>query len=215
MERRPVPFLFAVPVALGLAFLAGILGWGYAERRRPAGAPVAAVRPAPRETVVSRGSDRPRSGTSPAEAVTVPANPKPASPALAADKPETYLWPVIAPISSPFGPRWGRFHGGIDLAANMGEPIKAARSGEVVLAGAYQDYGLAIILRHADGTKTLYGHCSVLKVKAGQQVKQGDVIGLVGSTGLSTGPHLHFEVRVNDQARDPLMYLPPNQYVHR
>lgn len=119
-----------------------------------------------------------------------------------------FIWPVIAPISSPFGPRWGRNHAGVDLAANMGDPIKAARDGTVLSAGEIQGYGQTIVLSHADGTRTLYAHCSALHVKAGDKVKQGQVIGLVGSTGQSTGPHLHFEIIVNDHARDPLLYLP-------
>jgi murein DD-endopeptidase MepM/ murein hydrolase activator NlpD len=119
-----------------------------------------------------------------------------------------FAWPVLAPISSEFGPRWGRNHNGLDLAANMGDSIKAARDGEVLLAGIVQGYGETVILQHTDGTRTLYAHCSKLLVKQGQQVKQGQVIALVGSTGQSTGPHLHFEIIVNDKPRNPLTYLP-------
>jgi murein DD-endopeptidase MepM/ murein hydrolase activator NlpD len=119
-----------------------------------------------------------------------------------------FAWPVLAPISSPFGPRWGRNHAGIDLAANMGAPIRAARDGQVLLAGPVSGYGQTVVIRHVDGTRTLYAHCSRLNVAAGQQVKQGQVIALVGSTGVSTGPHLHFEIIVNNRPRDPLRYLP-------
>jgi murein DD-endopeptidase MepM/ murein hydrolase activator NlpD len=120
-----------------------------------------------------------------------------------------FNWPLVADyISSPFGPRWGRFHAGVDLAANMGVEIHAARDGTVYVAGSLPGYGNTVILHHADGTRTLYGHSSKLLVHAGQVVRQGDVIALVGSTGLSTGPHLHFEIIVNDQPRDPLVYLP-------
>lgn len=120
----------------------------------------------------------------------------------------TFTWPLLAPVSSTFGPRWGRNHNGIDLAANHGDEIKAARDGEVWVAGAVTGYGETVILEHADGSRTVYAHCSKLLVKPGQKVKQGQVIALVGSTGQSTGPHLHFEIIVNDRPADPLLYLP-------
>lgn len=119
-----------------------------------------------------------------------------------------FMWPVTAPISSTFGPRWGRNHAGVDLAANSGVAIKSARDGKVVLAGTVQGYGETVILEHSDGTRTLYAHCSKLLVRSGQSVKQGEVIAEVGSTGHSTGPHLHFEIIVNGKPRDPLLYLP-------
>lgn len=119
-----------------------------------------------------------------------------------------FAWPVLAPISSPFGPRWGRNHAGIDLAANHGDAIRAARDGRVILAGVVSGYGNTVVLQHADGSRTLYAHCSALRVKAGQSVVKGQVIAQVGSTGISTGPHLHFEIIVNDRPADPLLYLP-------
>lgn len=119
-----------------------------------------------------------------------------------------FAWPVNAPISSPFGPRDGRNHNGVDLAANMGDSIRAARDGEVLLSGTVPGYGLTVVLRHGDGTRTLYGHASRLLVRAGQRVKQGEAIARVGSTGRSTGPHLHFEIIVQEKPRDPLLYLP-------
>jgi murein DD-endopeptidase MepM/ murein hydrolase activator NlpD len=119
-----------------------------------------------------------------------------------------FKWPLTAPISSLFGPRDGTFHFGLDLAANMSEPIHAAREGDVIYAGWMTGYGNLVQLRHPDGTETWYGHASKLLVTVGQHVKQGDAISLVGSTGHSTGPHLHFEIHVNNQARDPLLYLP-------
>lgn len=121
---------------------------------------------------------------------------------------EAFIWPVLAPISSPFGPRDGGFHYGLDLAANAGTSIHAAKSGTVVFAGVLTNSGNTVILKHSDGTRTLYAHCSRLLVHVGQEVHQGDVVGLVGSTGHSTGPHLHFEVYVNDKIQDPLPYLP-------
>lgn len=119
----------------------------------------------------------------------------------------SYIWPVSAPVSSPFGKRWGRQHNGIDLAANHGDQIRASRDGEVWLAGNIPGYGETVILVHGDGSRTLYAHSSRILVKPGQQVKQGQVIALVGSTGNSTGPHLHFEIIVNDQPIDPIPHL--------
>lgn len=120
-----------------------------------------------------------------------------------------FVWPVEAPISSPFGPRWGRNHNGIDLAADHGELIRASRAGEVWLAGPVEGYGLTVVIGHDDGTRTLYAHASSLLVEAGDRVEQGQPIARVGSTGRSTGPHLHFEIIVDDRPVDPLDYLPP------
>lgn len=120
-----------------------------------------------------------------------------------------FAWPSDALLSSLFGPRWGRNHNGIDLAANQGDPIKAARDGAVLLSGTVDGYGETVVLQHPDGTRTLYAHASKLMVKSGQKVKQGEVIALVGSSGRSTGPHLHFEIIVEDRPVDPRLYLPP------
>lgn len=119
-----------------------------------------------------------------------------------------FTWPVLAPISSPYGPRWGRLHKGIDLAANHGDSIRASRDGTVVLAGEVPGYGQTVILEHSDGSRTLYAHCSRLLVQEGERVAQGQDIALVGSTGQSTGPHLHFEIIVDGEPLDPLLFLP-------
>ena len=116
-------------------------------------------------------------------------------------------WPVNAPITSPFGWRWGRMHEGIDLGAAYGTPIAAAGAGMVIYAGWLGGYGNLTVIDHGGGLSTAYGHQSSIGVSVGQQVAQGQIIGNVGSTGHSTGPHLHFEVRVNGQAVDPLGYL--------
>lgn len=119
----------------------------------------------------------------------------------------TFLWPVKGEISSYFGPRWGSWHPGIDIAAPEGTSIHAADSGTVVFVGWYGNYGNAVQVDLGHGkTITLYGHLSQFAVSEGQQVSKGDLIGYVGSTGYSTGPHLHFEVRVNGSAVDPLQY---------
>jgi len=117
------------------------------------------------------------------------------------------IWPVNAPITSPFGWRWGRMHEGIDLGAAYGTPIAAAAGGTVIYAGWLGGYGNLTVIDHGGGLATAYGHQSSIAVSDGEQVAQGQTIGYVGSTGHSTGPHLHFEVRVNGVAVDPLGYL--------
>ncbi|MDD2994390.1 MAG: peptidoglycan DD-metalloendopeptidase family protein [Pygmaiobacter sp.] len=132
------------------------------------------------------------------------------------------LWPVLGytSITSYYGWRFGGsdFHTGVDIARTnaagqgiYGKPIRAAASGKVVFAQtkyiAYRGYGIYLIIDHGSNISTLYGHCSSLAVKVGQKVNRGDTIGYVGSTGWSTGPHLHFEVRVNGKHVNPLTYL--------
>ncbi len=118
-----------------------------------------------------------------------------------------FIWPVNAAITSPFGWRWGRMHEGVDLGAAYGTPIAAAAAGAVIYAGWEGGYGNLTVIDHGGGLATAYGHQSRIAVSVGQSVSQGETIGFVGSTGHSTGPHLHFEVRVNGEAVDPLGYL--------
>lgn len=124
------------------------------------------------------------------------------------------IWPVRGPITSPFGNRvhplfkkW-KFHSGLDIGVPMGTPIKAAESGQVIVASYLTGYGNTVVIDHGGGISTWYAHASKLKVSVGQEVKQGDVISLAGSTGYSTGPHLHFEVRQNGEPKQPLDWLP-------
>ncbi len=120
-----------------------------------------------------------------------------------------FILPAEGKLTSGFGPRRGGFHTGIDLAMPVGTPIKAADSGMVTAAGWAGAYGLRIKIDHGEGEYvTLYAHLSRTKVSAGDVVKQGDVIGHSGNTGRSTGPHLHFEIRVNGTPRDPLDFFP-------
>ena len=121
-----------------------------------------------------------------------------------------FRWPVDAGIvSSEYGQRWGRLHKGIDIAAETGEPIHAAADGEVIYAGdGLRGYGNVVILRHDEQTTTLYAHNSALEVHKGDRVRQGDQIALLGSTGHSTGPHTHFEIREGDEAVNPRTLLP-------
>jgi murein DD-endopeptidase MepM/ murein hydrolase activator NlpD len=118
-----------------------------------------------------------------------------------------FAWPVSGPVTSPFGWRWGRMHEGIDIGVSYGTPIHAAASGTVIYCGWEGGYGNLVAIDHGGGVATAYGHQSAIAVTCGQQVTQGQVIGYVGSTGHSTGPHLHFEVRVNGNPVDPLGYL--------
>lgn len=115
--------------------------------------------------------------------------------------------PSRGSISSGFGMRWGRMHEGVDIAASMGSPITAALDGTVNYAGVEEGYGNTIKISHSNGIETIYGHCSSILVKSGQQIKKGEKIGLVGSTGNSTGPHVHFEVRIDGKPQNPLQYL--------
>lgn len=122
---------------------------------------------------------------------------------------DTFLqWPVIGTISSRYGWRWGRTHHGLDIAAETGKPIRAATAGVVKYSGDKGTYGKMVILEHANGLSTYYAHASELLVEAGEYVRRGQKIALVGSTGRSTGPHLHFEVRRNDEPMDPEKLLP-------
>lgn len=115
--------------------------------------------------------------------------------------------PSRGTISSPFGMRWGKMHEGMDIAAAIGTPIYAAIDGTVSFAGWETGYGNFIKIQHPNGLETSYGHCSKIDVSVGQKVKKGDKIGEVGNTGKSTGPHLHFEVRVNGKPTNPVAYL--------
>lgn len=123
------------------------------------------------------------------------------------------LWPANGRISSPFGYRSDPFnssekrHQGIDIAAPEEDNIKASANGKVILSAYNGNYGNCIIINHNNGITTLYAHASSLIAKEGQTVKKGDVIAKVGSTGRSTGPHLHFEVRINGTPEDPIKYL--------
>jgi len=118
-----------------------------------------------------------------------------------------FIWPVNGPVTSGFGMRWGRMHEGIDIGVASGTPIHAAASGRVVYSGWMDGYGNLVAIDHGRGISTAYAHQSSIAVGNGQTVSQGQVIGYVGCTGHCFGPHLHFEVRINGSAVDPLGYL--------
>lgn len=118
--------------------------------------------------------------------------------------PDAYVLPMRDyTFTSPFGARWGKLHAGVDLAIHEGTPYAAVHGGKVILAQWYGGYGYCIMIDHGNGLVTVYGHSSKLLVKQGDTVKTGQIIGVVGSTGHSTGPHLHLEVHVNGKAVDP------------
>ena len=125
-----------------------------------------------------------------------------------------YIWPAKGVLSSGFGRRWGRMHKGIDIAAPIGTPIVASAPGEVIAAGWNSGgYGNLVKIRHPDGSVTFYAHNSRVLVRAGEEVAQGQQISEMGSTGRSTGPHLHFEVRPNgENAANPIAFLPNSRY---
>ncbi|HJR95055.1 MAG TPA: peptidoglycan DD-metalloendopeptidase family protein [Gaiellaceae bacterium] len=117
------------------------------------------------------------------------------------------IWPCDGVVVSGFGMRWGRMHEGIDIGCAYGAANRAAAGGTVIYSGWLGGYGNLVVIDHGDGLSTAYAHASTLLVGVGQPVSQGETVSLVGSTGNSSGPHLHFEVRVNGQAVDPLLYL--------
>jgi murein DD-endopeptidase MepM/ murein hydrolase activator NlpD len=127
----------------------------------------------------------------------------------------SFDWPVEAGIvSSEYGPRWGKFHAGIDIAADVGEWVLASAPGTVIYAGnGLSGYGNVVIIRSDTNTTTLYGHNSKLEVREGDTVEQGARIAKVGSTGRSTGPHVHFEIRSGDKSINPRERLPANKYI--
>lgn len=127
----------------------------------------------------------------------------------------SYVYPIIAPRKSgDFGKRRhpvlriDRHHSGMDLAAPMDAPIRSIQAGVVIFADPYEGYGKLVVIRHKNGMTSHYGHCNLIKVKPGQKVKAGEIIATVGSSGMTTGPHLHFEVRINGVAQDPDRYIP-------
>lgn len=121
-------------------------------------------------------------------------------------------WPLVGVVTSPFGIRDGRPHEGIDIAAEEGTPVRVTSGGRVVFAGSRGTYGLAVIVDHGGGVRTLYAHCSRLLVTEGRDVDEGTIIALSGNTGRSTGPHLHLEVLKNGVPLDPLPYLEYTSY---
>ncbi len=123
------------------------------------------------------------------------------------------LWPIMGPITSSFGEREdpfngeGAFHAGVDISGTFGEAVRATADGTVEVASMASGYGREIVVNHGNGIETLYGHLSGFAVTAGQEVNRGQVIGYVGMSGRSTGPHLHYEVRIHNTPVNPYRYL--------
>ncbi|MBD0369842.1 MAG: peptidoglycan DD-metalloendopeptidase family protein [Pyrinomonadaceae bacterium] len=159
-------------------------------------------------TVVSRVSDKPAS----------PVILSTASPSRTSSAPANIpsIWPVYGSLrsgvgirSNPFGGSGSEYHKGQDIAAPIGTPVIATADGTIVIAGWQRGYGWVVYIDHGNGISTRYGHLSRIDVEVGQTIRRGEQLGLVGSTGRSTGPHLHYEVRINGQPVSPLQYLPP------
>ena len=181
------------PVELAAPALANVelhsaLSQGLAVANRPKPKPVVVVPPRPAPAKASR--DR-----------------SPAAPTVQGLTSSGFVRPGLGRLTSGYGRRWGRLHAGLDLASGIGSPVRAVAAGRVQSAGWEGGYGRAVRLTHSDGTVTVYGHMSALLVSAGERVDAGQLIGREGSTGHSTGPHLHFEVRVNGTPINPLPWL--------
>lgn len=153
-----------------------------------------AARSVPVDVVAPRQSSRRSTGPEPV----IPPDKRP------------FSWPVQGgQVSSLFGPRGRTFHDGIDIRADEGTPVYAAADGEVAYADQLRGYGRIVIVRHRGGYATVYAHNERNLVRAGERVARGQLIAYVGDSGRTTAPNLHFEVRLDNVARDPLAYLPP------
>jgi lipoprotein NlpD len=137
-----------------------------------------------------------------------PAVAKTPEPAPLLSEEDVFLRPVNGRINSGFGPRGSSFHDGVDIGAPEGTPIHAIEKGEVIYSDQLRGYGNIVIVRHAGNVASVYAHNQVNLVREGQTVERGEVVARVGSTGRVTGPHLHFEIRKNNAAQDPLRFLP-------
>lgn len=118
-----------------------------------------------------------------------------------------FIWPIVGAITSKYGWRSTGFHHGLDIAGDLGDSIKASAAGTVIFADYKPVYGKTIIIEHSNGHETLYAHMQSIKVNPGTKVAKGQVIGSIGVTGRTTGPHLHFEVKKGSENIDPLEYL--------
>ena len=159
---------------------------------------------AQRQAEVRRQAEARRAATQRASASAPPA---PSAPSAPRSSSGGYAWPMCAPVTSEYGPRWGRMHRGIDLGAGTGTPIRSIKAGTVIFAGWQGGYGQITLVDHGDGVVSAYAHQSRFAVGQGTRVSRGQVLGYVGSTGNSTGPHLHLEARVGGTAVNPRQYL--------
>jgi murein DD-endopeptidase MepM/ murein hydrolase activator NlpD len=132
---------------------------------------------------------------------------RPAAADVGAGPPGQWVRPITGPITSGFGPRWGRLHAGVDFGVPIGTPVYAASNGTVVAAGTASGFGKWVKLAHPRGVTTVYGHISAWRVSVGQAVQVGQLIAYSGNEGRSTGPHLHFEIHQNDVAVNPVSFF--------
>ncbi|HUF33621.1 MAG TPA: peptidoglycan DD-metalloendopeptidase family protein [Acidimicrobiales bacterium] len=174
------------------------------EEERLAAQRTAAKSAADRAAAERRRSAPPARGGEPAPA---PA-PTPRQESAPSSSGARLIWPTSGRVTSEFGTRWGRQHAGIDIGAPTGTAIRAGADGTVFFTGWMSGYGHTVIIDHGGGFTTLYAHQSSIVARNGTRVSQGQLIGYVGNTGRSTGPHLHLETRVNGAARNPRNYLP-------
>ncbi len=169
--------------------------------------------PAPAATTPGSEDGTPDGDGTPTSGATTTTTTEPEAPPAIDPAQANLIWPTTGPVTSPFGPRrhpilgGTRLHAGIDISNSLGAPIWAAQAGEVIYSGTMRGYGNVVMVDHG-GFVTLYAHMSARSVTKGQVVSQGQEVGKVGSTGYSTGNHLHFEVRVNGDPQDPMKYLP-------
>ncbi|MEO8605873.1 MAG: M23 family metallopeptidase [bacterium] len=198
-------------IAVALVLLAGCTTES-ARAPRTSLAPTLAVRAVPfAELAAPRRAPRPILDRSAVEEVPLALAPlnRASSEARPPGAPRLY-WPTDGgTVSSQYGRRGRRHHDGIDISVRYGAPVYAAAAGEVVYAGSLRGYGRMIIIRHARGFVTVYAHNARHDVVAGRRVKHGELIARVGRTGRTTGVNLHFEVRKDNIAYDPLVFLPP------
>ncbi|HEX6257740.1 MAG TPA: M23 family metallopeptidase [Euzebyales bacterium] len=184
--------------ALASAMCTGLLTMPAAADTPPTDVPP----PSPEPTAHDTRARRTAAGSDEATALAEPSR------LLSATTGDAITWPVTGRLTSPFGPRGGRLHRGIDIAAAAGTPIRAAQDGTVRFAGWKGGYGYTADIAHGGGLTTRAAHQSELLVRRGQRVRRGQIIGRVGSTGSSTGPHLHFEMAGRGEELDPLEILP-------
>jgi murein DD-endopeptidase MepM/ murein hydrolase activator NlpD len=158
--------------------------------------------------VLRSANDVPNDQITVGDSIFIPGGRSRSEPAISRGMESRFIWPTTGPISSPFGYRWGRLHAGIDIANDEGTSVQAARTGKVTFVGWYGGYGNAVMIDHGQDVVSLYGHLSKYYVQVGQVVQRGQTIAAIGTTGNSTGPHLHFEVRQYGKPVNPMTLLP-------
>lgn len=199
MEANKLPFPSAIRVGQKL-FIPGAKAVLKVE-------PYVPLSPAERKSL-ERSLEKPEQGAAPDSSGKPRGNTPAESPPWTGQELDL-TWPIQGKINSRYGPRGKNFHSGLDIASPQYQEVKAAMDGEVLLArDSGTGYGKLVVLRHHRGLSTVYGHLNVIIAREGEAVRQGQPIGGVGSTGKSTGPHLHFELRERGRALDPLPLLP-------